>query len=356
MKDSKIVTFLMIVIILSLTIVVGISFAYLNTSQTTQNTLGVNVTFGNGVVANFTATGTENISVNVGGNLLLQGQAGNVASNDTSNISISLQSDIKVSCSYDIYWLWDSSTPNQYTKVANNEMTISGSAGTLKIPETQVPNYNSSLKLGTFSIMTNHSTTVQNWQFNLNFYNLSVNQDVHENKTYKGKISIQNAYCGAVDYELASQTTYNAGTYGDTGYYINWGRDFVIEEVLNLPTASQRYVVVGGYDNSSTKEMNIEITNANQLRVYLAKGGVHDMKNGSIPASKDVKIRFKWTASTHSYVATAVNMETGAVVASMNYTYNMTGTAVRTLRIGASDYRSSSSPFKTLTVKSMIIY
>ena len=356
--NSKLKVLILSLIIFMLVSVLGFSFAYFALTPTARNTTPVNVTFENGVVANFTANSTTDISVTVPGSNMLDDTVGNLAGSDNKSFNVTLQSNLDMLCTYDIYFSWNSSTTNQYTKTTfeGNEFTISGTDGNQIIEEVQIPNYNNSLNLGTYYIRTNNNTTTQTWNFTAKFYNINANQDNHADKTYSGKIDIRNAACNNVSYELATQRTFAAGEYLDTGYKINWDKDFTIEEIINIPNASQRYLVIGGYDGSSNKEMNIEISNTNQLRVYLATGGVHDIKNGTIPANKDIKIIFKWNANSQTYTANAINMETGQTVATISSGYSMSGVSSNNLRIGAADYRSNNNPFKTLTVKSLIIH
>lgn len=353
--NKKVYIYIIGLVLTLVSIVIGISFSYLLATQSLTNNLAVNVSFANGVVANFSVAGNTNITLNVTGDKLLQGSAGNVALTNSAQMTVTLKSDVHVACSYDIVWLWDSSTPNQYTKVANNEFTVAGQTTSYSFAETQVPDYSSgSVVLGSYTIEANNSTATQTWQYTAKFYNLTVNQDTHANKTYKGKITVQNAFCGNVEYKLASATTFNNNEYADTGVYLDWDEDFVFDGVINVPGTGSRRFVIGSYGEGA-KGMNIELTTANKLRLYLGSSG-HDKNNGTIPTGVDTRIYFKWTADTGSYVAYAINTQTGATVASISNPYTASGQGVKVLRIGAKDYRTGTNPFQTITVKSMLIY
>ena len=356
MKDRKNIIYLLAILLVTLLITIGISFAYIVGSQTSQTGTNVNVIFNSGVVADFNVTGNGNLLLNISGNQLLEDSKDTIIANDETNITVSLKSDMNVACSYDIYFNWITDAQNQYTALANDEMTLSGNSENYNFLNVQVPNYNSSKKIGTYTISADKTTTTQNWSLSLNFKNLNIIQDIHENKTYKGKISVENAVCNAVSYKLSEARTFNATEYLDTGYKIDWDKDFTIDEVINIPTSSLRYLVIGGYNGSSAKEMNVEVTAAGQLRTYIAINGVHDLKNGLLPYNTDIRILFKWNASNDSYSVTATNVETGEVVATINSGYSMSGNALNGLRIGCADYRSSNTTFKTMSVKSLIIY
>ena len=199
MESRRNVVYILGILIVIVATIVGISFAYIVGTQNVQNTLDVNVSIEDGVLANFVVTGNNNITLNVSGEKMLQGTANNIAESNNVSLAISMQSDIATVCSYDVVWSWNNTSDN-YTLTSttndDNEFTISGSTNTgLSLEETQVSNYSSSKTLGTFTISANNSTSTQNWTFTANFYNLNANQDAHENKIYKGSISIANAVC-----------------------------------------------------------------------------------------------------------------------------------------------------------------
>ena len=145
--------------------------------------------------------------------------------------------------------------------------------------------------------------------------------------------------------------TFANGEYVDTGYIINWDRDFTLREVANIPTLGQRYSIFGNYRTSNTKELTVDVWSTDKLRIWL-DGSERSLSTNSIAAGVDIEFVFTWVASTHTYTFTATG---SGVNASTTGVYNVSGTASDSLRFGASDHRSGSSPFQSLTVKSATI-
>lgn len=256
MKSNRVNIVLIIIISLSLLItVMNFSLAYFALTPTITNNTAVNVTFQNGVVANFVANSTVDMNVTVSGSNMLDDTVGNLAGSDNKVFNITLQSNTSVRCTYDIYFTWNSNTPNTYTKTSydGNEFTISGTDGAQTIPEIQVPNYNNYQKLGTFMIKANNSTVTQSWNFNSKFYNINANQDAHADKTYSGIIDIRNADC-------VSSVVPN--TYQEVEYIESDGNEYINTGVLSgsnylkidikysmseLPASKKYAAIFGGY-------------------------------------------------------------------------------------------------------------
>ena len=161
-------------------------------------------------------------------------------------------------------------------------------------------------------------------------------------------------FIGPNDYYANNTSkTYAAGAYDDTGFKINWNKDFTIEATINFSTASQRYMVVGSYDGSSGQELNVEI-NSNKLRVWIGSDGQTDvLSSGTVYTNEDVKVTFYWDSENDKFVATAVGTQTNA---SLTGSRSMSGETGNSLRIGACDYRGYCSTFKSLTLKSVYIF
>jgi hypothetical protein len=203
--NNRVRVIILSMIIVLLTFAVGISFAYFSIIPTITNTTPVNVSFQNGVVANLVVNSDVDLNVTVSGSNMLGDSTNTVAGTDNKLLNVTLQSDTMVKCTYDVYFSWNSNTPNNYTKTTyeGDEFTVSGTTGTLSFGEVQVPNSGNEVKLGTFTINANSSIVTQSWNITANFYNINANQDAHENKTYSGKVDVRNAVCSG-DYSLAS--------------------------------------------------------------------------------------------------------------------------------------------------------
>ena len=167
-----------------------------------------------------------------------------------------------------------------------------------------------------------------------------IRKDVHLIATTRDGATDKPVHTTTLDYHLDQGI--NKGTYYDSGYKMNWDKDFEITTTINIPARGQRYLVVGNYDASSYSALNIEITAGDQVRVYLGTSGVHDKRYGVIPAGEEVTITFTWDASENTYTITG---HSATVDFSGSGTYDMSGMADRSLRVGACDYRSGTQPF-----------
>jgi len=199
-ENRKAITYIILSIIMLIVIVALFTYAYFDGNIDTDNYLELNVTVAEGVSAEFAATGQNDITVEVSGEKMLMDGVGAATGSGETSIDITLESPMDVFCTYDLYWVWDSDSPNAYTKTNSpeNEFTIAGTNGTNSLVETQLPNSTTELKLGTYSIETKKSTTNQSWNFIAKFYNINANQDAHADKTYKGLIEVRNGVCGAI--------------------------------------------------------------------------------------------------------------------------------------------------------------
>ncbi|MBE6148946.1 MAG: hypothetical protein E7167_05655 [Firmicutes bacterium] len=197
LKSSKYVLIITICSVVFLSLLAVFSYAFFANEANIQNDLALNFTIEEGLTANFTATGSQDIIMDVPGENMLLGSVGEVAGTADTSITLTLQSKYDVECTYELAWIWDIGSPNQYTKteIDANEFTILGSDGKKSLAEVQLPSYGVSLVLGTYNIKTFSSTTTKTWNFTSKFYNVDANQDSHADAIYKGKIVVQNAQC-----------------------------------------------------------------------------------------------------------------------------------------------------------------
>ena len=199
MKNKRYIFLITISLIILVSLAAMFSFAYFQAQTDIQSNLPLNVVIEEGAFMTLTAVGQDGATINVSGGSMLTDKAGTVAGSSSPKISLTLDSKVKASCTYDIAWVWDSASPSKYSLStgATNEFTISGSNGINSIAETQLSNHGTGLNLGTFSISTNGGAMTQTWSFIVRFYNLNVVQDKHADATYKGKVAIQNGECAA---------------------------------------------------------------------------------------------------------------------------------------------------------------
>ena len=216
MKNRKVLIYGIAILITMLILVISFAFAFLGANKNLVNNLPVNITFADGVAANFTVEGNTNLTINVPGSNMLMDSTNKIAASNSTSITVSLQSSLNVTCTYAVTWYWLSGSDTYEKSITNeNEFVISGNDGSTQfLGEINVPySIENSMVLGRYKITANNSTTTQNWTFTSRFYNLNVNQDLHENKNYQGQIVIENAHCYETSTPtLASQIISNAGS------------------------------------------------------------------------------------------------------------------------------------------------
>ena len=146
------------------------------------------------------------------------------------------------------------------------------------------------------------------------------------------------------NYSNTTFTTFNqTNEFEDTGYIVDWDRDFTITGVYKPVTAGKRYLLIGNY-NDGAKTLNIEINTANKIRIYMGSGTVNQVSSTAIGKfNEEIPYTFTWTASTHTYTFTAQSSAANTDI-SMTGTYGQaSGLATKTLRVGNTDYRANGS-------------
>ncbi len=161
-----------------------------------------------------------------------------------------------------------------------------------------------------------------------------------------------NQYKITYDYNV-NNYTYHNDSFIDTNYTINWDEDFEIDSVVNIPTLGQRYLIAGNFytTSSTSKDISLEITTGNKLRVWI-NGDQRGASTATIAAGTDITFHFSWVASTKKYTFTSTGTNSNVTVTG---TYDVTGSANKTLRQGMKDHRESGAAYKTMTTKSLKI-
>lgn len=136
-----------------------------------------------------------------------------------------------------------------------------------------------------------------------------------------------NAYYD-ITFNFHEGDTYTNDEYLNTGYKINWDRNFVITVKFKYSTQGVRHLVIGSY-NDSGKTLNIEISTANKLRLYMGSGAVDRASSVTLPTGTTITAVFTWTASSDSYSLTAT--ADGMSNISITGTQSMSGTASNAL-------------------------
>ena len=153
-----------------------------------------------------------------------------------------------------------------------------------------------------------------------------------------------NTYTITYDYNDSALTKFDqTDEYEDTGYLIDWDKDFTITGSFRPVTKAKRYLVIGNY-NSGTKTLSIEVNTSNKFRIYMGSAAVDDVSSTAIGTfNKEIPYTFSWEASTHTYTFTAFSTAANTDV-SMTGTYaGATGVATNTLYVGKTDHRNNGS-------------
>ena len=137
------------------------------------------------------------------------------------------------------------------------------------------------------------------------------------------------------------------GEYVDTGYTIDWDRNFTLTSKVNIPELGKRYLIFGNY-NGTNKDLGVEIKANNTIRVWL-NGSERSASSGKVVANTDLDFIFTWDSNTKTYTFTVTGE---GVDTTTTGTHNVTGLSQKTLRFGTADQRSGTNPYQPLTVKS----
>ena len=155
-----------------------------------------------------------------------------------------------------------------------------------------------------------------------------------------------------VTYDYQENYSYMADEYLDTGYKIDWSRNFTIEATFKIPTSGKRYLIIGNY-NDSGNTLSIEISTANKIRVYMASGGVDRSSNGTIPLNTNISIVFTWNAATKAYSLTTSG--TGVSDANISGTYSSMSTGVATNNLLTNRDHRGTGTFTALSISALKI-
>jgi len=164
-------------------------------------------------------------------------------------------------------------------------------------------------------------------------------------------ICVQNDRTITYDYQqsnFGSKYYTSANTaYLDTGYIIDWNKDFEINETFYIGTLGQRYCIICNYQDSD-ETLNIEINASNKLRLYMQSGSI-STTSGTVVKDTAITIKFTWDTSTREYNlrATASGMTTIEIdgIASSH----PRGLSSKTLLVNRDHRSNSQDTFKSLS-------
>ncbi len=157
----------------------------------------------------------------------------------------------------------------------------------------------------------------------------------------------------SITYDYNYDKLYKTGEYLELGYDVDWDKDFSISLTMNASTPGKRYFMVGGFDGGANpKELNIEITASNKLRMWANCGGLDISSNEPITFNEDIDIEYTYEASSGNWTLTGKGNKTNAKISG---TYKLTGKSNKKLLAGAKDNRPGASPFGDITIKNLKI-
>ena len=206
-------------VLLTFSIFIAISYAFFGRVIENTNTNAISEI--NTSYYSFTATGDINISLTLNEELLGVESANNTVPAFTSNGGnlnlnlTTLNSAKDISCTYDIVY-----EPVDALNSSNNinEFTIAGeSTSGLSFNEINVVGSNPVTLISNASIITNAAsslTTLDSWNFTINFYNLNAIQDYIVGTNISGNIKLENINCGFnsnIEYGYETILTQNGG-------------------------------------------------------------------------------------------------------------------------------------------------
>lgn len=185
--------------------VVGATFAYFATSNTTTSNTSVTATLAENDAA-FTSSGTA-LAVNVPTNNMIQGlgsAAGTLAGEDSGTITATLKGPGtgSVTCHYDIVVAEKAGEDPAYvlTTGVDKEFTLTASkhagstATQADLSETQISSLGTIVSRETITA-ANGAEVNQVWDLTAKFYNSDKDQSAHAGNTYVYYVSIANVEC-----------------------------------------------------------------------------------------------------------------------------------------------------------------
>ena len=159
--------------------------------------------------------------------------------------------------------------------------------------------------------------------------------------TLYGKWNINKYY---LIYDYQDSYTYSGSDALDTGYKYNWDKNFKVEAKFKVTATGNRYCVFSAY-NDTTKNLALEITTDNKLRIFMGNSALDDKSSTAIPINTDITATFQWNAATKKYTLTATG--TNVNISMTNTLSSMTGTGTKNVLVGR-DERTTT--FKSINI------
>ena len=269
-------------------------------------------------------------------------------------------STIDITEDHDIYALW---TPNKYTITLNNQSATS--AGQISIYE----KYNSGYYLDSNTVnkittSAHHITLPTKTGYTFGGYYTETNgngtQYINANGYITSSASASNFTANGtlyakwtankyyLTYDYQDRYTYSGSNALDTGYKYNWDKNFKIESKFKVTATGKRYAVFSSY-NDTTKNLALEITTDNKLRVFMGNSSIDDKSSTVIPVNTDITTTFQWNASTKTYTLTATG--TGVNISMTNTLSSMNGSGTKNVLVGRDERTTTFSSINVTMFK-----
>ena len=278
-------------VLLTFSIFIAVSYAFFGRVIENTNTNAISEI--NTSYYSFTATGDINISLTLNEDLLGVENANNTVPAFTSNGGnlnlnlTTLNSEKDISCTYDIVY-----EPVNALNSSNNinEFTIAGeSTSGLSFNETNIVGSNPVTLISNVSIMTNASsslTTLDSWNFTVNFYNLNASQDYIAGTNISGNIKLENINCG-----------FNIKYGYETILTQNGGKTAIEAKTVDLSTIATTNEGMYAYTEGSNKTIIYKpiegVEEAKQTTYITSEELENKMKDFSVKEVKDIKDELK---------------------------------------------------------------
>ena len=142
-------------------------------------------------------------------------------------------------------------------------------------------------------------------------------------------------------YDYQDNYAYSGANALDTGYKYDWNKNFKIESTFKVTELGKRYAVFSAY-NDTTKNLALEITTANKLRIYMGNATLDETSTATIPANTDITAVYEWNAETKTYTLTATG--TNVNISMTNTVSSMTGSGTRNVLVGRDERTNVFNP------------
>ena len=164
-------------------------------------------------------------------------------------------------------------------------------------------------------------------------------KNITSNTTLYAKWDVNPYY---LTYDYQDNFEYSGEKALDTGYKVDWSKNFKIESKFKVAEVGRRYSIFSNYQ-TDLQTVGMELTTANKLRIWIGNGNTtsyaDDKSSSSVAVGTEITATFEWNAETNTYTATATGTNTNISMTKRIAT-DMTGIASRNIFVGR-DYRTT---------------